>query len=110
MVSIPIGPHEFVQQQAEIEVKKKKADYPGRILACKPDKRAVMLIASKSRALNTFLLADAMGAKVSELARARAEFGEVWMLEHLMGLPQTADKQTFFDAGCPSEKMQLLSL
>lgn len=30
------------------------------------------------------------------------------MLEHIMELPQTTETQTFFDAGCHSELLQLL--
>ena len=72
-----------------------------------PDKQSANLIATSSMVQRTSYVERVTDPELSLPACQRADTSAMWMLEHLLELPGTADESSLFEDGCPANRLTL---
>ena len=72
-----------------------------------PDKQPANLIATSLIVQRTSYIERVVDPELSQPACQRADTSATWMLERLLELPRTADESSFFEDGCPANRLKL---
>ena len=107
VVGVPIGTDGWVLERAMEAVKDGGADRLARCLANMPDKQAVALISIESLGQRTTYPDRARDTSLSLEACRREDNGAQWAYEKILGLPGAAGAQSFFQEGCPDNRLAL---
>ena len=106
-MACPIGNDAFAVNSALEIVRDGEAEQLARILPRMPDKASANLVATNSTAQRTSYIELVMDPELSLPACQQADTSAMWMLEHLLELPGTADESSFFEDGCPANRLTL---
>lgn len=108
VVGVPVGTDAFATETAIGIVREGGAEQLARMLPRMPDKQSANLIATGSMVQRTAYIERGVDPKMSQSACQRADNGALWMLENLLELPGTAEESTFFEEGCPADRLTML--
>ena len=109
VVGVPNGTDEnvlLVERTREI-VKEGGTDHVARCLANMPDKQAAALIVIESLGQSTGYLVRALDTELPLEACKRADNGAQWAYKKIFELLGVAEAQSFFQEGCPDERLTL---
>ena len=104
---MPIGNDAFALNSALEIVRDGGAEQLARILPRMPDKQSANLIATSSMVQRTSYMVRVVDPELSLPACQSEDTSAMWELERLLELPGTAGESSFFEDGCPANRLTL---
>ena len=107
VVGVPTGNDEYVLERAREIVKEGGTDHLASCLANMPDKQAAAHIVTESPGQRTGYLERALDTELYLKACREADNGAQWAYEKILELTGAAEAQSFFQEGCPDDRLTL---